>query len=166
MIELIQNQQYGMYPKFQEEGFSAQYAFPAALKVCKGKGVDVGCNNESWKLPGAIAADPAMKTIWSAEKLPEDLDYIFSSHCLEHLPNWVSALNYWHSCLKPGGLVFLYLPHPKQAYWRSWNNKKHIHNLSPKLLRQYLNAGGIWTNVFVTGRDLNFSFYAVAEKAK
>jgi hypothetical protein len=31
------------YPKFQAEGYAAQFIIPFALKICKGVGYDIGC---------------------------------------------------------------------------------------------------------------------------
>lgn len=163
------------YPAFQSEGFAAQFAIPFAkhiLKYCQTV-YDVGCNNEDWKYPGAIAIDPRIGK-FDAMNFPETKnkpDAIFSSHMLEHYNgSWVEVLDYWHSKLCSGGIVFLYLPHYSQVYWRSWNNKKHVHNLSPELLRGYfeqtdINGSSKWSSVIVTeGYDLNNSFYAIAEK--
>lgn len=162
MIEIIQSGNTD-YPKFQSEGFAAQYAFPFALKLCKGVGYDIGCNREEWKLPGAIPIDPILNE-YNALNLPKmKVDYIFSSHCLEHIPDWVSVLDYWFTKLKSGGVLFLYLPHYSQHYWRSWNNRKHVNNLNPQMIKDYLTDRG-WNKVFVTEFDLNNSFYAVAEK--
>jgi SAM-dependent methyltransferase len=41
---------------------------------------------------------------------PESLDYIASSHLLEHLPNPIAALDNWYRALKPGGLIYLVVP--------------------------------------------------------
>lgn len=46
-------------------------------------------------------------------KLPfarESLDYIASSHLLEHLSNPLVAIDDWHRTLKPGGLLYLVVP--------------------------------------------------------
>lgn len=162
MIEIIQSGNTD-YPKFQSEGFAAQYAFPFALKLCKGVGYDIGCNREEWKLPGAIPIDPIINE-YNALNLPKmKVDYIFSSHCLEHIPDWVAVLDYWFTKLKSGGVLFLYLPHYSQHYWRSWNNRKHVNNLTPQMIKDYLTDRG-WNKVFVTEHDLNNSFYAIAEK--
>ena len=60
--------------------------------------------------------------------------------------------------------MFLYLPHcDYQEYWQPMNNRKHVNWLTPSILLAYFNAGG-WRNVFVSGDDLNCSFYAIAEK--
>lgn len=162
MIETIQFKDH-TYPAFQSQGFAAQFAFPFAEKVCKSKGYDIGCNRAEWCFPIAMGIDPLLGK-WDASNLPyTDMDYIFSSHCLEHLPDWVAALDYWQTKLKTGGVLFLYLPHPSQQYWRPWNNRKHIHSLSPEVIKDYLTDRG-WDKIFVSGCDLNNSFIAMAEK--
>jgi len=153
------------YPAFQASGNASRFAIPFAKEVCKGRGVDVGYGKEEWKFPDAMGIDPAINPRWNARDFAPyhvNLDYIFSSHLLEHLDDWVAALNYWRSRLRPGGVVFLYLPHYSQEYWRPWNNYKHKHVLTPEIIRDYLNAGG-WKNVFVGERDLNHSFACMAE---
>jgi SAM-dependent methyltransferase len=164
MIETISHGG-NQYPRFQSEGFAAQFAIPFALKICHGEGYDIGCNRPQWCLPGAYGIDPAINGTYDAMHLPDkQVDYIFSSHCLEHLDNWVDALDYWATKIRKGGVLFLYLPDYSQSYWRPWWNRKHIHIFSPDIIRQYLNDLG-WKNVFVSGIDLNNSFIAIAEKA-
>jgi len=91
------------YPRFITEGFHAQYIFPIAQKVCKGTGLDIGCNREGWSFSGSIPIDN--NTNYNAYNLPDGtFDYIFSSHCLEHLDDYVKALGYWISKLKKGGV--------------------------------------------------------------
>jgi predicted SAM-dependent methyltransferase len=157
-----------VYPKFQSEGRASQFAIPYALHVCKGRGYDIGCKKQEWAFPGAICIDPELDPTYHALHLPEDnqIDYIFSSHCAEHLVNWVDALDYWHSRLKVGGTLFIYLPEYSQRYWRPWSNRKHIHVLTPELIRDYLMSRGMWHKVFVSGVDLNNSFMAMAQKYK
>ncbi len=157
-----------LYPRFQAEGFAAQFAIPFASKLCKGIGYDIGCNRPEWALPGAIPIDPAIDGCgFDAYNLPPlTVDYIFSSHCLEHLPNYVQALEVWHSKLHKGGVLFMYLPNmDTQAYWRPWHNKKHIHYFTPEIMEKYFSDHlHLWKNVIVCGTDLNASFYVVAEK--
>jgi SAM-dependent methyltransferase len=155
-----------LYPKFQSEGFASQFAVPYARHFCIGEGYDIGCNREEWKFPGAEPIDPVLNQ-YDALNLPDKkVDYIFSSHCLEHLPNWVETLDYWIKHLKNEGVLFLYLPHFDQEYWRPWNNRKHIHSFTPELIKSYLFQNNllIKDKIFVSQRDLNHSFMAVAQK--
>lgn len=152
------------YPIYQSEGYAAQFAIPYAKHVCKGEGYDIGCNRKEWAFPDAIPIDPLFSTAYDAYNLPEkDVDFVFSSHCLEHLPNWVDALDYWKTKIKSGGVLFLYLPDYSQTYWRPWHNRKHVHIFSPEIIRDYLKDRG-WINIFVSGVDLNNSFMAMAQK--
>lgn len=152
------------YPLFQSQGYAAQFAIPFAKHICKGEGYDIGCNREEWKLPGARGIDLCFNDGYHATNLPDkEVDYIFSSHCLEHLDNWVQVLEYWKTKLKSGGVLFLYLPHYDQEYWRPWHNTKHKSIFIPEFLRDYMNDNG-YTNIFVSERDLNSAFIAVGEK--
>jgi len=153
------------YPRFQSEGNAAQFAIPYAKHFCKGRGVDIGCGRKEWAFPDALPVDDRLPDNYDAMNLPGTFDYIFSSHCLEHLPHCYRALDYWHSCLRIGGVMFLYLPDYSQEYWRPWNNRKHSHVLTPEIIRDWMLAHG-YRNVFVSGVDLNNSFMAVGEKTK
>lgn len=163
------------YPRLQAEGFASQYAFQFAEKFCQGYGLDIGYCKPEWKLPGAVGVDEGRKCDNQMEYIKPlvnatnfentDLDYIFSSHCLEHLNDWVGVLNYWSTKIRSGGTMFLYLPNADyQEYWRPFSNRKHMSWLTPNMLEEYFMFRG-WKNIFVTqGYDLNGSFYAVAEK--
>lgn len=154
------------YPMFQTKGNASQFAIPFAKHFCTGEGYDIGCNREEWKLPGATPIDLTYNNGYDAMSLPrKKVDYIYSSHCLEHLSNWVDSLDYWISKIKKKGNLFLYLPDYSQEYWRSWNNKKHIHNLNPEMMRDYLSTKDFGT-IFTTGIDLNSSFMAVGVNKK
>ena len=159
-----------IYPKFQTEGNASQFAIPFAKKFCKGVGYDIGCNRIDWSFPGSIPVDLVFDDGKDAYNLPDEkVDYIYSSHCLEHLEDWVSALDYWTSKLKlskvinDGGQLFLYLPDYSQEYWRPWNNRKHRHVLTPEILKQYL-TDRYYTQIFVSGVDLNNSFMITATR--
>jgi SAM-dependent methyltransferase len=152
------------YPHFQAEGNASQFAIPFAKHFCKGYGIDVGCNRQDWCFPGAIGVDLNFKDGNDAYNFEyKNLDYVYSSHCLEHLPDWVTALDYWTSNLKPGGVLFLYLPHYNQEYWRPFNNRKHLHMFSAESIRDYMIDRG-YTNIFHSDRDMNDSFMIVGEK--
>lgn len=156
------------YPAFQSKGFSSQFAIPFAKHVCQGVGYDIGCNRVEWAFPGSIPIDPVIDSRYHALNLPKDrhgvVDYIFSSHCLEHIPgDWYGVLEYWVANLAPRGTLFLYLPDFSQEYWKPWNNRKHVHTFTTDIIYEAFNALGL-NNVFVSGVDINNSFIAIGEK--
>jgi predicted SAM-dependent methyltransferase len=119
-----------------------------------------------WALPGSIPIDVNFNNGYDAYNLPrKDMDYIFSSHCLEHLRDWVEALDYWTDCLKNDGLLFLYLPHYNQEYWRPWNNRKHKSVLNREMISDYM-TDKKYVNIYWSERDLNDSFAVIGEKNK
>ena len=152
------------YPKFQSEGFASQFAFPYANHVCDGEGYDIGCMKKEWSFPGSIPIDLSFNDGFHALNLPkQNVDYIFSSHCLEHISNWVTVMDYWYDTLKVGGVLFLYLPDYSQEYWRPWNNRKHFNIFSPQIINDYLSSKN-YKNIFVSNTDLNNSFMSISEK--
>lgn len=152
------------YPHFQGSGNAARWVMPLAQHYCKGSGYDIGYSKEEWKLPGAIGIDEAHTAPFNAMNLPCDgMDYLFSSHCLEHVKeNWYTVLDYWLSKLKVGGIMFLYLPHKSQEYWLPKNNRKHVHSFDGSEINEYLESLG--HTVFCSGVDLNNAFVVVCEK--
>ena len=152
-----------LYPKFQSKGNASKFAIPFAKEVCTGEGYDIGCMRKEWSFPGSIPIDISFEDGYHALNLPKNVDYIFSSHCLEHIPNWPDVLEYWHGNLMDGGVMFLYLPDYSQKYWRPWNNRKHVNIFTPEIIRDWFEAHG-YVDIFVSGVDLNNSFMAVAQK--
>ena len=163
MIDIVQYKD-DIYPAFQSQGNAAQFAIPYAKHVCKGTGYDIGCCKEEWMFPGAIPIDLDFPNEWHANNLPDgQVDYIFSSHCLEHVTDWVRTLDYWTEHLKPLGTLFLYLPHKDQKYWRPWNNTKHNHMFVPEDIVMYLEENN-YQSIFNSERDLNHAFIVMGEK--
>ena len=155
------------YPLFQTTGNASRFAIPFAKEFCFGEGLDIGCCKPEWCYPGATPIDIEFDDPWDAYNLPTRFygpgktikwDYIYSSHCLEHLQDWVGALDYWCS---NADTIFLYLPHYDQEYWRPWNNRKHITSFLPFMLKDYFTDKG-YHHFVSEGWDLNHSFYAVA----
>jgi hypothetical protein len=151
------------YPTFQTQGNAAQFAIPFAKHFCEGKGVDVGCMKEEWSFPGSLIVDPLINDLDALNFPWDNLDYIFSSHCLEHIPNWIEVLLYWTQKLKNKGTLFLYLPDYSQVYWRPWNNRKHVNIFTNEIIVDFLKENG-YENIFSSGVDLNNSFMVVANK--
>lgn len=151
------------YPFFQSIGNASQFAIPYAKYFCKGEGYDIGCKKKEWSFPGSIPIDLSFNDKYDALNLPKKVNYIYSSHCLEHTEDWIKIMDYWYKMLKNNGILFLYLPHYDQEYWRPWNNYKHKHIFSSDILKDYMEHKG-YKNIFISERDLNHSFMVVGEK--
>lgn len=146
-----------LFPDYLKRGNAMQFIAPTAAHFCRGQGLDVGASR--WPLPGADPVDLAAGG--DAMALPEGhWDYVFSSHCLEHLPDPVLALEHWRSRIKPGGVLFLYLPHPDMGYWRPENCRKHRHLFYPRDVARMLRTLG-FADVIHGERDLAWSFAVV-----
>lgn len=91
----------------------------------RGKGIDIGCGPTK-VLPHAIGIDSLKDVeLFGVQMKPDlvcedacklaipdaDLDYVFSSHLLEHIEDTQAALREWWRVLKVGGYLVLYLPH-------------------------------------------------------
>lgn len=152
-----------LYPEFQSKGNASKFAFPFAKEVCTGEGYDIGCMKIEWSLPGSIPIDISFEDDYHALNLPKNVDYIFSSHCLEHIDNWVDTMDYWYEKINKNGTIFLYLPDYSQEYWRPWFNKKHKQIFSPMIIEDYMKSRG-YIDIFVSGIDLNNSFMIMATK--
>lgn len=160
-------------PEWIADGNHAQYILPVAKKVltdCVGqplkRGVDVGCKKVEWAYPNAIPVDIALGGPWTANKLPDGLDYIFSSHCLEHLDDPHLVLRYWYDRLVDGGKIFLYLPHPNCLYWQPHEMRDgiHKHQFTPHIIRDLLVDDVGFSDVCVSDCDLAYSFAAYGKK--
>jgi len=123
-------------------------------KYCLGDGLDIGCGGvntdmrfyqENKIVPTAIGVDLARTNLtgkadnlfWFTDGC---LDYVFSSHLLEHLPAPEKALKEWFRVLKSGGSLVLYLPlegfYPRVGEVGA--NSDHKHNLRPQYLLAWL----------------------------
>ena len=149
-------------------GGAGHAIFREAPKLCQGQGIDVGAG--LWPLPGSIPVD-----VWRGLGMGrsvmgfEDgsLDYVFSSHCLEHIENWREALGEWVRKLKPSGIIFLYLPHPDCAIWHPGSpfvGNGHKWIPTPTIIKQKLEELGCEIIQSDDGPDAMQSFYVCGRK--
>ena len=157
------------YPDFISHGHHSRFIMPVAEKIIgEGKlGVDVGCKRIEWAYPGSICVDSSFDDGYHATNLPHygGLEYIFSSHCLEHIEGWREVLKYWYDALYDDGILFLYLPHTDNEYWdvRFMPTGRHVNNLVPEVLAEEMKKLG-FKNVFNSERDAAYSFCVYGEK--
>jgi|SRR6266508_1148178 len=151
------------YPDYLTEGAASGAILREALKFCRGRGVDVGAG--FWPLPGAIPIDlergPGAGR--SVNEFAEgSLDYVFSSHCLEHIENWREALEEWASKVRVDGVLFLYLPHPDCAIWLPGSpfvGNGHKWSPTPEVIKQAITELSFRVVASDDGPDVMQSFY-------
>ena len=146
-------------------------------KYCIGSGIDIGCGGiETDSLSGyrqnkinelAIGIDLSQTQLCgSADNLfwfkDEVLDYVFSSHLVEHMPDINKTITEWFRVLKPGGYLVLYLP--LMGYYPNVGdpecNRDHKHNLTPSLLLKSIRelAEVVYIQERIEGEEYSFDF--------
>ncbi len=153
----------GAYPGYLHQGEAAAFCRYHARRHCRGRGVDVGAGR--WPFPGAHAVeDGPDENAYRLKAATDSLDYVFSSHCLEHLDRWRDALLEWRRVLAPGGTLYLYLPHPACRMWRPDILPHHRWQPEPDTLADHLAGLGFDIVDQSLFPDAYLSFFIVARK--
>jgi SAM-dependent methyltransferase len=154
------------YPNYLNTGNAADFIKCKAKEYMKSRYADVGCSQ--WPLMNAIPVDKGNRHVIENG---EDNSFggVFSSHCLEHVPQWDKELTLWHRIIRPGGVLFMYLPHPQCEPWHaltgSWVKREHVWNPDPVTLVQFLRERLDFNILEYTSRpDPLWSFYVIARK--
>lgn len=118
------------------------YPFPEsalAHKYCVGKGLEIGGSAHNpfglntlnvdftdsmetkFKKEEIRLCGKALKVdiVASGDNIPlpdESQDFIVSSHVIEHFPNPIKALIEWDRLVKPGGIIFMIVPHKERTF--------------------------------------------------
>lgn len=93
------------FERRQREGFFARYT--------QGPGIDIGCSTS----PVTPDCDKWDKSLGHGDAttmtgVPDcKYDYVYSSHCLEHLDDPITALRNWWRILRPCGWLIVMVPH-------------------------------------------------------
>lgn len=146
----------------------------------RGKGIDLGCGPNK-AFPHFIGVDSCKDTeLFHIEIKPDvvcedackldfidagTLDFVFSSHLLEHIEDTHAALTEWWSRLKVGGHLVLYLPH-RDLYPRigtHGSNPDHKHDFNEYDIRNAMTQVGGWNLLVeeVRDQDMEYSFLQV-----
>ncbi len=112
---------------------------PLANKYCTGKGLEIGgaahnpfgldtvnvdfCDSLDtvYKQEEVRICGKAMPVdiVASGDDIPlpdESQDFVVSSHVLEHFPNPIKALLEWDRLVRPGGTIFMIVPHKERTF--------------------------------------------------
>jgi SAM-dependent methyltransferase len=108
----------------------------------KGNGLDIGCGPDplkvksgtvrGWDLPDGDAQ--LLKGVEDGS-----FDFVYSSHCLEHMRDVAESLMNWARVIKPGGILYVVVPDYtlyEQHRWPSINNPDHKQSFSTWLARE------------------------------
>jgi SAM-dependent methyltransferase len=100
------------------------------LSYLTGRGIDIGCGLDPVR-PDVERFDLEQgdaNRITSFVSDVESFDFVFSSHCLEHMRDADLALKEWWKLVKPGGVLIVVVPDEdlyEQGYWPSLFNSAH-----------------------------------------
>ena len=96
------------------------------------RGIEIGCGETtiapikrtilSDAYQAHAGATSLAREFFPAETIPHpdaSFDFLLSEHVLEHLPDPIRGLKEWIRVLKPGGKLFLFLPHPERTFDRN-----------------------------------------------
>jgi ADP-heptose:LPS heptosyltransferase len=154
------------------------------VQFTRGLGLDVGCGPHKF-FPHAIGVDSKKDTelfgiqmepdnvVEDASKLPQvpdgKLDFVFSSHLLDHIEDYRAALAEWWRTIKVGGHLVLYLPH-RDLYPRigqPGSNIDHKHDFENDDITGAMTALGTGYDLMmneVRGERDEYSFLTVFRK--
>jgi SAM-dependent methyltransferase len=131
------------------------------VRYFAGDGIDVGCGDDpitKWRelfpLMGKVIEWD--KKHGDAQALPgiapESLDWLHSSHCLEHLNDPTQALFWWCQVVRPGGHIVVLVPDEdlyEQGSWPSRFNCDHKYTFTLSKSK-----GASWSPVSINIFDL------------
>lgn len=150
----------------------------------RGRGLDVGCGTDK-AFPHFIGYDNKKDKVLFGNPIKPDiegnaedlsmfadasLDFVFSSHLLEHIVDYKAALKEWWRVIKPGGNLMLYLPHADHYpnIGKPGANPDHKHDFRPDDIGQAMKGIGSWdllrSEVRAEGDE--YSFLQVFHKLK
>lgn len=154
-------------------GFIVPYTRGAGLDIGCGPfkafphfiGIDSGEDNGGRAYPNTLHGDGQ-----NLKKFADGgLDFVFSSHFLEHCEETVATLREWWRVIRPGGFLVLYLPHadlyPRMG--EPGSNPDHKHDFHPDdILGAMKHVKGGWNLLEneTRGDGEEYSFFQVYQK--
>lgn len=152
------------------------------VQYTRGRGLDLGCGpNKLW--PHVIGVDSYQDTqLFGIQMKPDvvsdctklevfgsaSMDFVYSSHLLEHVKDPAATLKEWWRLVKPAGFLILYLPH-KEHYpniGTEGANPDHKSDFMPQDIVDIMIDVGGWDLVRNEDRaaDREYSFFQVFKK--
>jgi len=128
-----------------------------------GQGIDIGSGNDI--LDKSVF--PRIDSILPYDKIQGDanlcqnladnsFDFVYSSHCLEHMNDAAGAFENWLRICKPGGYLIVAVPHEvyyEKNIWPSFFNQDH--KFSFRLEKHSMLPNSIWVQQFLSQFPVN-----------
>lgn len=118
--------EYKKYPYYFIVGNASLFCLDDAKRYCKGKGIDVG--GSIYPFPGArIVENNREENALSISDANDSLDYVFTSHCVEHLSKKEQSI-FISECsrvIKKNGILYIYMPIENASLWKPELMKVH-----------------------------------------
>lgn len=119
-------------------------------RYLRGDGIDIGAGDDPLKIPHGTVL-PWDKNDGDAQTVRPladgSFDFVYSSHCLEHLHDVEEALTNWARILKPGGWLYVVVPDYvlyEKLTWPSPYNPDHKHSFSDTVTRAAVRRTNHW----------------------
>lgn len=115
-----------------------------------GSGIDIGSG------PDPLKVEQGTVRAWDhadgdAQLMPGvadgQFDFVYSSHCLEHMRDVPETLRNWSRILKPAGVLYFVVPDYllyEKLTWPSRFNRDHKHSFSFVITRQHVQRPNHW----------------------
>lgn len=168
------------------QGNEAGKIAPFIVPYTRGRGLDIGCGPFK-AFPHFIGVDSGKG--WKGQDIRRDwveteaddislfadgsMDFVFSSHLLEHIEDTEKTLAEWWRVIRPGGHLVLYLPH--RAFYPNCGgegaNPDHKHDFLPSEIQEWMetiahDSGISWTLIENEERNETneYSFFQIYRK--
>ena len=174
---------YGLPSLYEPKGETIGAKEEVVLKtICKGKGLDVGCGNKKIckdsigvdlvakgeeGIAGLQIEETSIADVQSdGHDMPmfkdSEMDYIISSHSIEHMIDPLEALLEWHRILKKGGRVGIVTPDSEHGTTRHLDSS-HVHDFTKSSLSRLVKVAGFEIEQMGNCKD-GWSLYIIATK--
>jgi SAM-dependent methyltransferase len=116
----------------------------------KGRGIDIGSGPDPLKVENGTVRpwDMPDGDAQILAGVPDgELDFAYSSHCLEHMRDVPESLRNWTRILKPGGFLYFVIPDYvlyEKMCWPSMYNSDHKQSFSFLISRRQVQRPNHW----------------------
>jgi len=128
------------------------------LKILSGKGIDIGCGNDPI-FPNVKQFDIDDGDANEISKyVNEEFDFVFSSHCLEHMYNPYKTIQEWWKLVRGGGYMYVLVPDEdlyEQGVFPSTYNGDHKHTFT--IYKKHSWNSSLSVNIFDLIKTLRYA---------